>query len=340
MRRLQLPVVRIISAFALLHSASGEDGVAAFAEHAKSRIEARFSVEGEAEGWYFLTQEMRHLSKGAFWEKPWEDVAANATNPVPSIVEFHEMLADRGIRLLVVPVPAKASVYPEKLSAEFDAEDPVRLKSFLAAIEAQGVEVLDLQDEFLTLRKEEPDTPWYCQQDAHYSPVAIEHLVDRIMGELELPAGESDLLQRSDWETLSITGDLIAGSEWEGSVPAESLRLRRVSQGGQQGVEPDPGSPYLVLGDSHTLVFHEGETNRMHCRGAGVVDHLSFRVGAPVDLVGIQMGGLFQVRKNLFYHATEIPGYWDNKKAVIWIFTARDFTESTTQPARIPLERN
>src|SRR5690606_35191345 len=106
-----------------------------------------------------------------------------------------------------------------------------------------------------------------------------------------------------------------------------------------RAVEQDPGSSVLLLGDSHTLVFHEGEENGMHCRGAGVFDHLARALGFAPDLVGVRGSGLVQARKQLFYRAGSVPGYWDNKKIVVWLFSAREFTQSSDRPVAIPLDR-
>ena len=77
----------------------------------------------------------------------------------------------------------------------------------------------------------------------------------------------------------------------------------------------------------------------MHCTGAGVLDHLAAAYGFAPDLVGVRGSGLVQARKQLFYKAAAAPGYWDSKKLVIWLFSAREFTQSTDKPVAIPLTR-
>ena len=77
----------------------------------------------------------------------------------------------------------------------------------------------------------------------------------------------------------------------------------------------------------------------MHCSGAGVIDHLAVRLGVVPDLVGVRGSGLVQARKQLFYKAASTPGYWESKKLVIWLFSVREFTQSTDRFISIPLER-
>lgn len=95
----------------------------AFSEVAASRVVEKPSVQGDEEGWLFPVRELRHFSMGRFWEKPWDEVAANATDPVPSMIESNALLEERGIQLILAPVPAKGRLYPEKLDGSFSPGD-------------------------------------------------------------------------------------------------------------------------------------------------------------------------------------------------------------------------
>jgi len=326
----------------LASAQTGETDVAtAFAREAGQRVKSQPSVRGDDRDWFFLVRELRHLATGRFWEKSWEEVARNGSDPVPGIVEFHRMLQERDVDLLLVPVPAKAAIYPDKLDADFAPGDVARIGPFLERVREAGVTVIDLEPAFLEARLAGEGDRLYCRQDAHFSPRAVERVAARIaeaLGPEERP-NESPEFTVTEAEELEIVGDQVRGSEWEGRVAPERLTARRVTQGGEPGVEPDRDSPVLLLGDSHTLVFHAGEGAGMHCRGAGVADHLSLRLGLPVDLVGVRGSGLVQARKRLFYHATSAPGYWDGKRAVVWLFSVREFTQSNDRFIRIPLER-
>lgn len=317
-----------------------EDRALRFAEAAAAKLREAPSVRGDDPEWFFPTREVRHLAKGRFWEQPWAEVAANKSDPVPGIVEFHGLLAERGIRLLVVPVPAKASIYPEALVPGFGAGEVAALAPFLQRLGEAGVEVLDLEPHFLEARREDPEDLLYCRQDAHFSPSGAEQIAALVAARMPLEgAGSSKSFAVGEEEALTFTGDQIVGSEWEGAVPPEVLPVRHVGAGGEVGVAPDPASSVLLLGDSHTLVFHEGKEGGMHCTGAGVLDHLAVHYGLAPDLVGVRGSGLVQARKQLFYKAAATPGYWETKKLVVWLFSAREFTQSTDKPMPIPLTR-
>jgi alginate O-acetyltransferase complex protein AlgJ len=133
-------------------------------------------------------------------------------------------------------------------------------------------------------------------------------------------AGVSVRKFKSERRDRKITGDLteIVG----GNVPAETLRLRVVTD--DSGAPPSDWreSPVLLMGDSHTLVFHAGED--MHGTGAGLADQLAFELGFPVDVVGVRGSGATPARINLMRRQDNLAG----KKLVIWCFSVREFTEA------------
>jgi alginate O-acetyltransferase complex protein AlgJ len=98
----------------------------------------------------------------------------------------------------------------------------------------------------------------------------------------------------------------------------------------------DRASPIVLLGDSHTLVFHSGQ--ELHGTGAGLADQLAAELGLAVDVVGVRGSGATPARVNLLRRAKADPAYLAGKKVVIWCFAAREFTEgSGWQPLKFGL---
>lgn len=312
----------------------------AFAKEAGALVEAKPSIRGEDRDWFFLVKELRHLASGRFWEPSPAEDSSGRIDQVPGIIEFRELLEARGIRLLLVPVPAKAAIYPDKLAGKFQRGDAEPLAPFLDQLRKGGVEVLDLEPVLLDAAAADPGVLLYCRQDAHFSPLAAKKVAELIARTLALPVVESsDITFAGETEDLSFIGDQVLGSEWEESVSGETLPMQKVATSAGVPVEPDPASSVLLMGDSHTLVFQAGEDNGMHSRGAGVFDHLAYCLGLAPDLVGVRGSGLVQARKQLFFRASAAPKYWENKKAVILLFSVREFTQSTDRPIPIPLNR-
>ena len=69
--------------------------------------------------WFYLPTELRHLAAGEFWGERAAGASQAArpenADPLPAILDFRDQLKQQGVRLILVPVPAKAVVYPGPL---------------------------------------------------------------------------------------------------------------------------------------------------------------------------------------------------------------------------------
>jgi alginate O-acetyltransferase complex protein AlgJ len=286
---------------------------------------AQGSVITGREGWLFFVPELRHLAAGRYWGE------TAAGDPVPAILDFKTQLASVGIELLFVPVPAKAAIYPQFLTGVEPAD-----RDFLAHLRAQGVDVLDLAVPFLA--QAEKGAPLYCRQDSHWSPrgieVAARAIAEKIAGRPWL-AAIPKLELRTRVETIEIEGDL-----WrelpEPRPPKERLELTVVGQQTAAGfapLAPDRASPVLLLGDSHTLVFHAGAD--LHSTGAGLADQLARELGFALDVVGVRGSGATPARINLMRR----PGGLEGKRLVVWVLSVREGTQGQGWK-KVPVVRN
>ena len=297
------------------------------------------TVRGK-DGWLFFSGELRHLGAGKFWG----DAAAKvskATNPeradpLPAILDFKTQLDRAGIELLLLPVPAKAVVYPEMVSdkVKSDTQRPPRLdvwhQQFYGLLKQKGVRVLDLTGELIAHRRDKEGAV-YCKHDSHWSGRACALAAKRVAAEIKgrpWLRGVPRLKLSAEVKLTPISGDLreaLAAPK----PAAETLWLRLVGLAGQgelSPLEPDRGSPVILLGDSHNLVFHSG--GDMLAEGAGLADQLALELGFAVDLIGVRGSGATPARVNLLRLARGDAEYLGKKKLVIWCFAAREFTES------------
>ena len=296
---------------------------------AKAEADQRAAIAGK-DGWLFVTAELRHLGVGPFWGDAAAAVSRSArkdaADPLPAILDFQTQLKQVGVELILMPVPAKAAIYPDKLldvPAPKSGHPAVAADDeFLKLCVQRGVNVLDLAPAFQAARADET-VPLYCKTDSHWSgrgcAVAAELLAKDIRARPWF-AGVSARKFQSEQREQKITGDLAALVG--GNVPAETLRQRFVAD--ESGVPPADWreSPVLLLGDSHTLVFHAGED--MHGAGAGLADQLALELGFPIDVIGVRGSGATPARINLMRRQDSLAG----KKLVIWCFSAREFTEA------------
>jgi hypothetical protein len=297
-----------------------------------------------ADGWLFFAGELRLLSLGRFWGDDARTVSRahkpELADPVPAILDFQQQLKARGIDLLVVPVPPKAAVYPEKIVAGFDARSvdaaPV-LHRFYDELRAAGVEVLDLTPVLLQNRESEGGAV-FCRTDSHWSGkgcvLAAQAIAENVRKKLTAPPARKDYV--SEWKEVQINGDLAGLLPHEIQKPgAEKISVRVVSEKGTgAAIEPDANSPVLLLGDSHTLVFHD-----FLAEHAGLVDQLAQELGFAPDLIGTRGSGATPVRLNFYRRSLKDAGYLAKKKIVVWCFAAREFTEATEGWGKAPIAK-
>ena len=345
MRRIPYVAAAVLASTTVVNACGGPDIDALVtpfrAELARLAREAesadRIGVTG-LDDWVFFGPELRHLSLERFWG-PEAATLFRSRRPedadaLPAIHHFRRQLDDIGVELLLVPVPPKAVIFPEKVSNAVTVPIPVpRLdpahQQVYERLRTDGVDVLDLTDLFIAERFH-PDGPLYCRTDTHWSgtgcTVAAAAIADRIRGRAWYNELDTQPYAAA-WYSTSITGDLTREGDAPG--PQEELRLRGVVTGARRersSVSPDPDSSIVLLGDSHNLVFHAGDD--MHAAGAGLPDQLAFELGLPLDLVAIRGSGATAARVKLLRRAQADPEYWSRKRLVIWCFAARELTES------------
>jgi alginate O-acetyltransferase complex protein AlgJ len=296
------------------------------------------------DGWLFFGGELRLLSLGRFWGDDAAKVSRahkpELKDPVPAILDFQQQLKARGIELVVVPVPPKAAIYPEKIVPGFDVRtaDPAPvLHRFYEELRGAGIDVLDLSALFIQNRDHARGAV-FCKTDSHWSGIgcvlAAQAIADKVRSKLPQPATPMEYM--SDWKEVHVSGDLDGLMSRETHKPGpERIAVQSVSEKGNgAAIEPDANSPLLLLGDSHTLVYHDFLAER-----AGLLDQLALQLGFAPDLIGTRGSGATPVRINLYRRSVKDAGYLAKKKVVVWCFAAREFTEATEGWAKAPVAK-
>lgn len=293
----------------------------------KANAELSGSVIRGRDGWLYFVPELRHLQAGPFWGERAAEVSRARrpewADPLPAILDFARQLEERDIALLLVPVPAKAVIHPEALPESYAGVSDAADRAFYDVLREQGVDVLDLAPAFHALRRSET-RPLYLRQDTHWAEPAILEAARRIAEWVRAagvaPGDLDGIATRS--EEIEIRGDLweMLGDE---GLARERVGISVVGRGaGFEPIEPERGSPVLLLGDSHNLVFHSG--GPLHARGAGLPDHLARELRRPVDLVAVRGSGATPARVNLLRRGDGLAG----TRVVVWCFSVREFTEA------------
>lgn len=294
------------------------------AKAAEAEAQKTTVVSGK-DGWLFFAPELRHLSVGQFWGDAAKRVSRVSNpefaDPLPAILDFKAQLDKAGIALIFVPIPAKATIYPEMVSEHgtLTARTDKLHQAFYDILRENEVNVLDLTPLFLQNRFTDV-APVYCQQDTHWSGQGCVLAAKAIAESIGTPSWMAEIRKRdieTETHTVEITGDL-----WtelgDPNLPKEHLRLTYIKESVGTSWR---ASPVVLLGDSHSLVFHAGAD--MHAQGAGLPDHLAYQLGFPVDVVAVRGSGATPSRLNLYRRRDNMKG----KRVVVWCLSVREFTE-------------
>ncbi|MEM6720657.1 MAG: hypothetical protein AAF611_15115 [Bacteroidota bacterium] len=285
------------------------------------------------DGWLFLTSELSHIAKGKFYgaESAKTSVCPNPDrkDPIPAIVDFNNQLKKQGIQLYLMPVPPKAIINADKVDASVKANQKLAIhyKNLYKELKNQGVAVIDLFPAFT----KEKNT--YCKQDSHWSPKGIDIagalVAKKIIEQDWYQSVGSSSPEKATKKTIQIEGDLKAAAE-NTTLGKEKLTINSF----QKSSKIDADAPVLVIGDSHTLIFHAG--GDMLAENAGFTDNLAAKLGLNVDLIGVRGSGTSSVRIDL-YRKAKNKDWLNKKKVVIWCFAARDFSESKNGWRKVPV---
>ncbi len=291
------------------------------------------SVVTGLKDWLFFIPELLHLLSGEFWGEEAKKVSKVSNpmfaDPLPAILDFKAQLDSVGIELIFVPIPAKTTIYPEMISEYTKTiRTDIHHISFYHILREHDVNVLDLTDLFLKNCYTDSGL-LYCKQDTHWSGQACVLAAEAIAKTIGIPSWMGDIPKRKsqiEKRTVEITGDLWRelGNK---DLQKEQMILSFVQAAEQSNGKTQQfgaswrGSPVVLLGDSHNLVFHGG--GDMHAKGAGLADHLAHHFGFAVDVVAVRGSGATPSRLNLFRRRDNMKG----KRVVIWCLSVREFTQ-------------
>lgn len=236
-----------------------------------------------------------------------------------ALLDLHRDLADRGIRLVVLPAPAKATVHPERLTAR-PVRPPVQNASFpdlVRRLEREGIEVIDLAPLLVGAK-----SPQYLATDTHWTPEGMDLAAKVLAGWIEgsVPLQGLRKAWRREERQVEGMGDLARMLELP---PGQRLFApQRVTVRPVLGWVPDPAAEVLILGDSYTNVYSRSDLG--WGTGAGLAEQLAFYLQRPVDRIALNAGGAWASRQAL---ARELEAGRDRlagKRVVVVEFAARE----------------
>jgi hypothetical protein len=251
-----------------------------------------------------------------------------------AMTDFRDRLRERGIELLLVPIPGKPSIYPEMLVKGFRGHPASPTLALLDDLRGRGFQVADLFTPMLAA-KAGGAGPLYLKRDTHWTPEGVEVAADVLSARIRDLLPTEHAPQAPEPRTLAASasparyalrdtvverwGDVAEMTkvpERKSIWTAEPVTAKRVA-------DPQSGAPYrdsaesdiLWLGDSFSRIYQTDAPG-----AAGIIAHVAYRLNRPLASIVNDGGASTVVRQQL----ARRDGLLDGKRLVIWTFVERD----------------
>jgi alginate O-acetyltransferase complex protein AlgJ len=279
-------------------------------------------------GWLFFRPAVESVAGPAFLAP--RPAGGRHADPRPAVLSLHRQLRERGIALVLLPAPAKVSVHPERLAPGSEALAPLRNPSFaafVAEMRAAGVLVLDCAPA-LVAEQQHGGEPLYLATDTHWRPRAVELVAAQLatlIGERVALAPVDDPGYTLEETEVEHHGDLVAMLRLPAGqdvFPPERVAVRQVVTADDLLWRPERDAEVLLLGDSFANVYSLAALGWGD--GAGLAEHLSYRLGRPVDALTRNDDAAYATRLMLAQELARGRDRLAGKRVVVWEFAERE----------------
>jgi hypothetical protein len=275
-----------------------------------------------ADGWAYYGPNLRYMGEGYFRDgKP----EIPGDDPAGTIVDFAAQLRRRGIALLVVPVPSKPSIAPERLRRGLapSLDLSVHTRRFMDELRGRGIDVFDLFTPFVREQRDRPDRPrLYLAADTHWTGDGARLAASLLAERVRSVVTEDELQPRRIYHREAVTverrPDIPRMSRLPGEAsafpPEKTIAYRVLDEAGEPYADNDE-SRILLLGDSFSRIYQTDEPE-----AAGLIANLAFELKTPLASIVNDGGASTLVRQELARNMDMLK----DKRIVIWVFAERD----------------
>jgi SGNH hydrolase-like domain, acetyltransferase AlgX len=323
------------------------------------------SVKGE-EDWLFYNQDVDYLlqppyTDDRFYKGTFDTLIAgkrvNVRNPLVAMEDFRDRLKARGIDLLLVPIPGKPSIYPEKLWHGIHGQPASPTLALLEDLKKRGFNVADLFHPLMAAKEagakeagakeagakeagakvagdNAAGAPQlYLKRDTHWTPQGMEVAAEAVAGRIKEMVPDPDtaavLVPRDSVvftprylikdTTVARWGDIAEMTK----VPDRRKIWPEESVRATQIQDAKTGRPYQD--DPASSILWLGDSySRIYQTdapgGAGIIAHVAYKLNRPLASIVNDGGASTVVRQQLARRGELLQG----KKLVVWTFVERD----------------
>lgn len=288
------------------------------------------------DGFLFFQSGIKYLTNPGFLKpdvlKKRISEAEIQADPRKAIIQFKNQLAERNIKLIIVPTTIKPMIYPDKFSSMFNnfsayLQNPSFIK-FKQEMEQAGIMVFDPTPVLADARQKGNDV--FLKSDTHWTPYGMEQvakgLKNFIDSRIKLPAKIKSNYSISRHEVAGI-GDIALMLKLrnpETHFAKQKVEIKEVFQA-KNIFHYNPDSEILLLGDSFTNIFSLkimgwGES-------AGFAEHIALQLKRSIDIIVRNDAGAYATREILDNELKKGQNRLAGKKLVIWQFAIRELLD-------------
>ena len=237
--------------------------------------------------WLFYRPDLRYLMdsdrlEAGVSDSKWVEPVENHSyreGVARAIVRFRGQLKERGIALVVVPVPGKPSVYPDQVTRRMvgkpqQFQSPTR--KLIEALRREGVPTVDLLETFSSARAADrggkTNAPLYLAHDTHWTPQGAQLAAQVVANRLREMRLAPETANDFQTQRVSVTrwGDILDMIQIPGlreAFPSEKVECEQVLDPALGPLVPSPsdrpgayrhpgqGTSVLVLDDSFCRIY-------------------------------------------------------------------------------------
>lgn len=304
---------------------------------AQSVLTARFGVGNEKAyvgrpGWLFYRPDVEYLTDGPFLDperlrRRAHGKTAVQPDPVKGILDFNRQLERRGITLIVVPVPTKPMIEPDRLNASVAPDAAPQNSSFpkfKSRLEAAGVTVFDPTPTLLEFRRAGQDA--YLETDTHWTPEAMTAVASELakkIGPTVTPTGKPEIVTN-----LGDLADMLKLPKRQRVLEPQTVAITPITGGLRED------SSILLLGDSFSNIYSLESMG--WGANAGFGEQISMCLGERIDKIAINAGGAFSSRQALARQLVGVTNRLAKKRVVIYEFSMRDLAQGDWKIIDLP----
>ena len=280
-------------------------------------------------GWLYDQRELRALTgSGALDQELGFRLKPRSLAP-EAIIRFTGQLKDRGVPLLIIPIPMKAAIYPEYITGTDPEESEAPLyhacqPPLYEQLTKAGADVQDITAAMLQLK--ERKKPVFHKQDSRWTPDAMQVLAkaiaDHVRKKYPGAAAGNPMIIDAKAQEASGYGDLATrlhvDSPYGGYAQEQALLLSFPT------ITNDPSSPVVLMGDDFARIYDDpalGFTPSAEPSRASFAEHLALYLGRNIDTLAQVEGSATAVRRQF---ADRLDDDVRAKKMVIWLLPVRD----------------